>query len=109
MRRLSRRDFLSQGAVAALGAIRTSAALKRKGPARRVLVAGAGLAGLSAAYELMQAGHHVTVLEASDRPGGRVLTLRDSFADGLYAEAGAEMFGGTHDFVLRYVKRFGLD
>jgi len=70
---------------------------------------GAGLAGLSAAYELGQAGHQVTVLEARDRPGGRVLTLRDTFADGQYAEAGAETFGETHDFVQHYVQTFHLE
>jgi len=86
----------------------SAAALQRRGLARKVLVAGAGLAGLSAAYELVQAGHQVTVIEARDRPGGRVFTLRDAFSDGLYAEAGAESFGGTHNFVHRYVKQFGL-
>lgn len=58
-------------------------------PKRKVLVAGAGLAGLTAAWELTSAGHDVTVLEAQNRPGGRVYTLRSPFADGLYAEAGA--------------------
>lgn len=105
---LTRRDFLRAAAAGVGAAAPLSAALPRKGRAKKVLVAGAGLAGLSAAYELMQAGHHVVVIEARDRPGGRVLTLRDSFSDGLYAEAGAEMFGDTHNFVHEYVKRFGL-
>lgn len=104
---LTRRTFL-RAAAAGLGASASLTALPRKAPAKKVLVAGGGLAGLSAAYELMQAGHEVIVLEARDRPGGRVLTLRDSFSDGLYAEAGAEMFGDTHNFVHRYVKQFAL-
>jgi len=58
-------------------------------PARKVLVAGAGLAGLTAAWELSAAGHDVTVLEAQNRPGGRIYTLRSPFTDDLYAEAGA--------------------
>ncbi len=58
---------------------------------------------------MIQAGHQVTVLDARDRPGGRVLTLRDSFADGQYAEAGAETFGETHNFVQHYVQAFRLD
>jgi monoamine oxidase len=44
--------------------------------AKTVIVVGAGPAGLTCAYELTRAGHHVTVLEARDRPGGRVRTLR---------------------------------
>jgi monoamine oxidase len=72
-------------------------------------VIGAGLAGLSAAYELTQAGHKVTVLEARTRPGGRVLTLRDSFAEGLYAEAGATRIPNHHHYTLRYIERFGLE
>src|SRR5215212_819376 len=59
------------------------------GKPRKVIVVGAGLAGLAAAYELVQLGHDVTVLEARTRPGGRVHTLRSQFADRLYAEAGA--------------------
>jgi NADPH-dependent 2,4-dienoyl-CoA reductase/sulfur reductase-like enzyme len=52
---------------------------------RRVVVVGAGLAGLSAACLLRRAGQHVTVLEARERAGGRVLTLHEPFTDGLYA------------------------
>jgi monoamine oxidase len=61
-----------------------------------------------AAYELMQAGHDLTILEAQRRPGGRVLTLREAFSDGLYAEAGAARIPDNHDITLRYVKHFGL-
>jgi monoamine oxidase len=98
----SRRDLLKTAlfSTAALGAGRSP---------KRVLIAGAGLAGLSAAYELIQSGHQVTVLDARDRPGGRVLTLRDTFAEGQYAEAGAETFGETHNFVRRYVQAFRLE
>ena len=79
------------------------------GAPKKILIVGGGLAGLSAAYELVQAGHEVTVLEARDRPGGRVLTLRESFADGQHAEAGAETFGETHNFVRHYVDSLGLE
>lgn len=50
---------------------------------------GAGLAGLATALELVEAGRDVIVLEAQGRPGGRILTLREPFADGLHVEAGA--------------------
>src|SRR6266704_2111499 len=76
--------------------------------AKRVLIIGAGLSGLVAADELTQAGHDVTILEAQLRPGGRVLTLREPFSDGLYADAGAARIPDNHDLTLHYVKHFGL-
>ena len=74
-----------------------------------VLVIGAGLAGLAAAWELEEAGHEVTVLEAKSRPGGRVQTLRDPFADGLYAEAGAVGFSQAYTEANRYIDELGLE
>jgi|ERR1035437_509118 protoporphyrinogen oxidase len=62
--------------------------MEQKSLAKKVIVLGAGMSGLTAAYELVQAGHDVTVLEARMRPGGRVQTWSDPFADGLYTEAG---------------------
>src|SRR5688572_28620843 len=53
-----------------------------------VLVAGAGLTGLSAARDLTACRHRVTIIEARARPGGRVSTAR--FADGLHGELGGE-------------------
>lgn len=77
--------------------------------AKSVIVLGAGLAGLAAAYELSGTGHQVSVLEARARPGGRVLTLRDPFADGMHAEAGAFAFvPTTPDYAMGYIRRFGL-
>jgi monoamine oxidase len=61
-----------------------------------VIVAGAGLAGLSAAHDLLNFGAHVTVLDARDRVGGRVWTIRDGFADGQHAEAGGDMIDDAH-------------
>jgi len=56
-----------------------------------VVVAGAGLAGLSAAHDLVAMGAEVTVLDARDRVGGRVWTIRDGFAERQHAEAGGDM------------------
>jgi monoamine oxidase len=83
--------------------------VKRNGPGKRIVVIGAGLAGLSAAYELAQAGHDVAILEARARPGGRVQTLRDFFSDGLYVDTGATRIPDNHDFTMRYVKLFRLE
>lgn len=103
-------DTLSACAAMALPSVPTvsSEPLPQADRPLRVAVLGAGLAGLVAAYELIRAGHEVTVLEARTRPGGRVLTLREPFADGLYAEAGALFIPDNHAHTLKYVREFGL-
>lgn len=83
---------------------------RRPGTAENsVIVIGAGLAGLAAAWELQEAGHEVTLLEAKPRPGGRVRTLREPFADDLYAEAGAMAFSETYTQATRYIDELGLE
>src|SRR5262249_12684908 len=113
MAKIARREFLTTAALATAAlSLRPTLALReqseRRGPAKKVIVVGGGLAGLSAAYELTQSGHNVTVLEAQLRPGGRVLTLRAPFSDGLYAEVGAMHIPETHDLTLRYAQLFNL-
>lgn len=66
------------------------------------------MAGLTAAYELKQAGHDVVLLEADTRAGGRVRTLRAPFSEGLYAESGATLLPSNHTQVVDYAKHFGL-
>jgi monoamine oxidase len=105
---LSRRTFLKGGLAAAAALAAKPLRASADAPRKRVLVVGAGLAGLAAAYELTQAGHEVTVLEARSRAGGRVQTLREPFADGLYVEAGAATVPETHDWTIRYAKLFDL-
>ena len=79
----------------------------RPGAAHRVVIIGAGLAGLVAAYELKRQGHKVIVLEAQNRVGGRIHTLR-GFAPGLYAEAGGMRIPRAHDLTLEYCRLFDL-
>jgi monoamine oxidase len=78
------------------------------GAPRHIMIIGAGLSGLCAAYLLQQAGQRVTILEARNRPGGRILTLRQGFADGLYADAGAGRIADIHHRTLAWIRRFGL-
>lgn len=93
---------------AGLAGIASSAA-QNTGTKKKVVVIGGGIAGLSCAYELVRHGHDATVLEASGRTGGHVRTFHDAFADGLYADVGAEHFyyPGYTDY-WRYVQEFNL-
>ena len=79
------------------------------GKRKRVVIVGAGMAGLTAADELLRAGHDPLILEAQQRVGGRVYTLREPFAPGLYAEAGAMRIPRAHKLTLAYVEKFGLE
>ena len=74
-----------------------------------VIVAGAGLAGLAAARELEARGAAVTIVEARNRAGGRVWTLRDQFAGRQHAEAGADMIESEQTHVLNLAKALGLE
>lgn len=73
-----------------------------------VIVAGAGLAGLTAAFELQRRGARVTVVEARDRVGGRVWTRRDGFAEGQHAEGGGDMIDPDQEAIRRLAKDLGL-
>ena len=73
-----------------------------------VVVVGAGLAGLAAAVTLARAGTEVRVLEAERRVGGRVLTVRAPFDDGLHAEAGGEFVDGGHQILHDFLQAYDL-
>ena len=136
----TRRDFLRQVAhvggyratyltMQAMGLLGTAGALAEpvtleRGTAHgtKVIVLGAGVAGLSAAYELGKAGYDCTVLEARDRVGGRNWTVRRGttieMADGprqvcefdrdLYWNAGAARLPSHHQAVLGYCRELGV-
>lgn len=74
---------------------------------KSVIIIGAGLAGLSAGYELQKAGWQVTVLEARERVGGRVHTLR-TFKHGLVAEGGGEFIDDHHTRMIALAKEFNI-
>jgi monoamine oxidase len=109
---LTRRHFLrrlglASGVVAGSSLLSDLRAIAQPVKPVHVVVLGAGLAGLSAAYELERRGHRVTLLEAERRHvGGRVRTLR--FDGGLYGEVGAMRIPERHELTRHYVKELGL-
>jgi len=109
---LDRRQFLRRLGIATgatmglapLDALRAADAPRRP---LRVVIVGAGVAGLCAAYELEKRGHEVVLLEAERRHvGGRVRTLR--FEDGMYAEAGAMRIPKRHELTRHYLRELGV-
>jgi monoamine oxidase len=117
---VSRRRFLGTGAAAGAAVAAGGASglapdeadaarrRRRKLKTRRVdvVVVGAGLAGLTAAYRLMKAGHSVRLIEANTRSGGRV--LNHSIGGGEISEAGGTFIGPTQDRIVATAHEFGL-
>ncbi len=89
----------------------------------KVVILGAGVAGMSAAYELGKAGYQCTILEARNRVGGRNFTVRKdtvvemtdgskqvcAFDDGHYFNAGPARIPSHHQATLGYCKAFGVE
>ncbi len=73
-----------------------------------VLVAGAGFAGLAAARALEADGASVTVVEARDRVGGRVWTMRDGLAARQHAEAGADFIEPNQTALVSLARELGV-
>ena len=106
-----RREVLKLGATILAGSLSAplAFALPRANNAKKVIIAGAGITGLSCGYELVKRGHEVVLLEASGRTGGHVRTLHEGLADGLYADLGAEQFTNPgYELYWDYVKEFNL-
>lgn len=139
---MTKRDFLrSVGAVAGVGAAyHTMSAMGLLGPVmaqatapelplgsgygKRVVILGAGISGMTAAYELSKAGFDCTILEATSRAGGRNLTVRGGDViretdnrqwvdfdqeDHLYANMGPARIPYHHRVILGYCKEFGVE
>ena len=133
---MTRRDFVTQTSAACAGlsawgllpgAPAPAFALPPNGrdgqAGRRVIIIGAGLAGMTAAYELGKLGYDCTVLEARHRSGGRVWTIRggttetelsdgpsqtSAFANGLYFNGGAARIPHHHQLTLHYCRELGV-
>jgi monoamine oxidase len=120
-----RATYLTMQAMGLLGTAAVAEPLALEPGSRhgtKVVVLGAGMAGLSAAYELAKAGYDCTLLEARDRVGGRNWTVRRGttlemtdgtrqvceFDDGLYWNAGPARLPSHHQAVLGYCRELGV-
>jgi monoamine oxidase len=101
--------FLPAAGVGPTSGSAASPARPAQGRTKKIIVAGGGIGGLCCAYELMERGHEVTVLEAAGHTGGHVRTIRDPLADGFYVDGGAEHFTKPgYDLYWNYVEKFEL-
>lgn len=107
-----RRDFLRVGAaigvIASTGCTTGSLPVSPSRHDARIVIVGAGIAGLNAAYALKKAGVHAEIYEAANRAGGRIHSATDLLAPGLVTELGAEFIDSGHEDMLALVKEFGL-
>ncbi|HVU53667.1 MAG TPA: flavin monoamine oxidase family protein [Puia sp.] len=135
MRKLTRREFLTRTgtlagvaypAMLSMGFIPAAPAhpfrLEGDGSGKQVLILGAGLAGMSAAYELGKLGYRCTILEARDRAGGRCFSVRKGstntetgqplqtarFDEGQYFNAGPSRIPHHHALTLHYCKELNV-
>jgi oxygen-dependent protoporphyrinogen oxidase len=72
---------------------------------RKILIVGAGIGGLTAGYWLSQKGYDVEICEASDRPGGRMMTLKRG---NDLVDVGAQFFHSNYKHSLRLIDELGL-
>jgi monoamine oxidase len=106
----NRRRFLRTAVAAVAGASVTPIfnAAARGPQAPKVVVIGAGTAGLVCAYRLQQGGIAPRMIEASNRAGGRMFSLRDFFPDNQLTELGGEYIDSGHRTMRRLVDELGL-
>lgn len=108
----SRRLFLKKSSILTGAAIASTAfpplwAKNKKD--LKIAIIGAGMAGLNAAYQLKKWGINATVYEASARTGGRMLTIKDNFGQGITTDLGGEFVDTTHLDIIELAKEFGIE
>lgn len=105
----TRRDFLKTSAVVAAGSVILPGSFNIiAGVKPKVVIIGAGFAGLAAAYRLKQKGCQVVILESRNRVGGRVFSHQIDKDEDLVIELGAEWVGASHERMISMCNDFGL-
>lgn len=105
----SRRSFLRTSATAAAGVALFPRVLRADDETPRVVILGAGTAGLTAAYRLQQSGIGATIYEAATRVGGRMYSLQNYFADDQVAELGGELIDTEHHAIRNLARELDLE
>jgi monoamine oxidase len=105
---ITRRDFLKGSAILGAAALFPPLRWASAATQPRVVIIGAGIAGLNAAYQLKKAGISSTVYEASMRSGGRMLSVKDVMGTGLITELGGEFVDGGHLDMITLANEFEL-
>lgn len=105
-----RRNFIRTGALAAVAlSFPFSGCWNSKSSRRNIAIIGAGIAGLTAAYQLKKLGINANVYEATGRAGGRILTVENAVLDGAYVDFGAEFIDSIHKDLLSLAKELKVD
>jgi monoamine oxidase len=105
---MTRREMLQATLMASAGLLVSSGtAFGQARAGKRIVVIGGGFSGLAAAYELAAVGYDVTVIEARNRVGGRVVTFRDMVPN-KHVEGGGELVGSNHPAWVTYADKFKL-
>jgi monoamine oxidase len=105
----SRRSFLRTSATAAAGVALFPRLLRADDAQARVVILGAGTAGLTCAYRLQQSGIDATIYEAATRVGGRMYSLQNYFPDDQVAELGGELIDTDHHAIRNLARELGLE
>ena len=107
---MSRREFVRtiSAATAGLALPASLFGARQVATSARVVVVGAGLAGLTCAYRLKRSGIITSVYEANTRLGGRCWTRRGVFEQGQIAERGGELIDQGHTTIRHLAQELGL-
>ncbi|MFZ1801194.1 MAG: FAD-dependent oxidoreductase, partial [Chitinophagaceae bacterium] len=101
-------DMAKAAAIISIPALYNTCNPKNKSTQPVIAIIGGGIAGLHAAFILKNAGYTATIYEATQRPGGRILTVNDMMGPGLWTEMGGEFIDTTHEDMRNLAAHFKL-
>jgi monoamine oxidase len=104
----SRRQFIRDLGLAAGSMALIPACLPKNKTAPEIVIVGAGMAGLNAAYQFNKKGLKTKIFEASSRTGGRMFTLKDIYGAGMTTDIGGEFVDTTHTDILQLAKELNI-